>query len=402
MPSMREYYRLKRDAFSINPKRDSEVYFGGANINGRIRERVQTDFLEERAVPKFFIFGQYGSGKSHTLGHIKHMLEHDPAFEHYPSEVRLAEMPPLRPKDTWEKIHGQLVDELGRDLIRSAARALIRRAPDGVEADEYFGEHGVAYGDTALRNSQAKIYQALLFAGRQETVAWEWLKGRKLSKDEKSTLGVETDLSGPMNYLNALLNLATLIHNGLGRKVVMLIDEAEAFRSVTEPGSVDEFTIMIRKIMDNDNDVLGMVFAFQAEGGMEDAPEMLTSPSVARRVGHDAGYIDLAMLVAEQNDVREFITDVLRYLVDQDAAKELIDAEGIDLDPGMFPFTVDAIETLAQYVMEEPGRQVPSQIISKMSSAVARAYISGQKAGDTCRLVDEGILTGVLYPEEEA
>jgi hypothetical protein len=400
MPSMREYYKLKRDAFSINPKRDSGVYFGGANINGRIRERLQTDFLEERAVPKFFIFGQYGAGKSHTLGHIKHVLEQDAAFQHYPSEVRLTELPPLRPKDTWEKIHGQLVDELGRDLIRTAAKALIRKAPDGVEADEYFSEHGVAFGDTALRNSQAKIYQALLFGGRQETVAWEWLKGRPLSKDEKSTLGVETDLNGPMNYLNALLNLATLIHRGLEKKVVILVDEAEAFRSVTEPGSVDEFTIMIRKLMDNDNDVLGMVFAFQAEGGMEDAPEMLTEQSVARRVGHDAGYIDLTMLVSEQNDVRDFITEVLQYLVDQEAAKQLLDAENVDLDPAMFPFTVEAIETLAQYVMEEPGRQVPSQIISKMSSAVARAYISGQEAGETCRLVDEDILNGVLYPEE--
>jgi hypothetical protein len=400
MLSLRDYYKLKRDSFSINPKRDGEVYFGGANINGRIRERLRTDFLEERAVPKFFIFGQYGAGKSHTLGHIKYVLEHDSAFELYPSEVRLTELPPLRPKDTWEKIHVQLVDELGRDLIRTAAKALIKNAPDGIEPDAYFAEHGVAYGDTALKNSQAQIYRALLFAGRQETVAWDWLKGRALTKDEKSTLGVETDLDGPMNYLNALLNLATLIRNGLGRKVVILVDEAEALRSVTEPGSVDEFAIMIRKLMDNDNDVLGMVFAFQAEGGMEDAPEMLTDQAVARRVGHDEGYIDLTMLVSEQSDVRDFITEVLNYLVDQDAAKELLEAKGYDLDPAMFPFTVEAIETLAQYVMEEPGRQVPSQIISKMSSAVARAYLAGTEAGDVCRLVDENILNGVLYPEE--
>lgn len=400
MPSMREYYKLKRDAFSINPKRDSEIYFGGANINGRIRERLQTDFLEERGVPKFFIFGQYGAGKSHTLGHIKHVLEHDPAFKHCPAEVRITELPPMRPKDTWEKIHGQLVDELGRGLIRSAAKSLIKKAPDDVDAAVFFSQEAVAYGDTALRNSQAQIYRALLFAGRQETVAWDWLKGRTLTKDEKSTLGVETDLSGPMNYLNALLNLATLIYKGLGRKVILLVDEAEALRSVTEPGSVDEFTIMIRKLMDNDNDVLGVIMAFQAEGGMEDAPEMLTDVSVARRVGHDEGYVDLTMLVGESNDVSDFITAVLEYLVDQEAAQALLESEGIDLDPAMFPFTVEAIDALAQYVMEEPGRQVPSQIISKMSSAVARAYLSGQESGEACRLVDEDILNTVLYPED--
>lgn len=399
MPTLREYYKLNRDSFSINPKRDSEVYFGGASINGRLRERLQTDFLEERGVPKFFIFGQYGAGKSHTLGHIKYVLEKDPAFKNYQAEVRLTELPPLRAKDSWSKIHSQLIDELGRELIRTAAKALYRQAPDGAEADTYFLGHGVPYGDTALRTSQSKIYQALLFGGRQETVAWDWLKGRALSKDEKSTLGVETDLNGPMNYLHALLNLAALIHAGLGRKVVMLVDEAEALRGITDPSSIDEFTIMFRKIMDNDNDVLGLVCAFQAEGGMEDAPAMLSEESVRRRVGHESGYVDLAMLVGEQSDVRDFITEVLSYLVDQDEAKLLLESVGNDLDPAMFPFTVEAIEALAQYVMEEPGNQVPSQIISKMGSAVARAYLSAEKSGDKCQLVDEEILNGVLYPD---
>ena len=401
MTSLRDYYKLNRDSFSINPKRDSGVYFGGAGINERIRERLETDFLEERSVPKFFVFGQYGAGKTHTLSHIKHVLETDPHFKSdYPTEVRLTELPPLRAKDTWAKIHSQLVDELGRELIRSAVKALARKAGD-VEPVEYFAQMAVPFGDTALCSSQAKIYQALLFTGRQETVAWEWLKGRRLSSDEKNTLGVETDLAGATNYIHALLNLAALVHEGLGRKVVLLVDEGEALRGITDPGSHDEFTIMIRKIMDNENDVLGMVVGFQAEGGMEDAPDMLSDESVSRRVGHDSGYIDLTSLVSESNDVREFMTAVLNFLVDQDAAGELIAKHQLDVDPGMFPFTAEAIDTLAAYVMEEPGRQVPSQIISKMGTAVARAYLFGQREGEPCQLVDESILNTVLYPDQE-
>ncbi|WP_392543763.1 hypothetical protein [Oryzobacter telluris] len=401
--SIRDYYKLTRENFSLNPKQDASVYFGGANINGRIKDRLETDFLEERSVPKFMIFGQYGAGKTHTLGHIRYVLGADPYFSvGYPTEVRLTELPPLRSRDTWAKIHGLLVDELGRDLIRSAAKSLARQAPESVDPEQHFFENAVPFGDTALRSSQAKIYQALLFTGRQETVAWEWLKGRSLSADEKATLGVETDLSGPMSYLNALLNLASLVHRGLGRKVVLLVDEAESLRSVSDSNSVDEFTSMFRKLMDNDNNVLGMVLAFQSEGGMEDAPEMLTDEAVRRRVGHDSGYIDLTPLVSEGSDVKDFITEVLCYLVDQEAAKAVLEKEGSDVDPGMFPFTVDAIEALAEYVMEEPGRQVPSQIISKMSTCVATAYRDGMRTGHACRLVDEGIVNQVLYPDQES
>ncbi len=32
MMSIRDYYKLKRENFSLNPKQDASVYFGGANI----------------------------------------------------------------------------------------------------------------------------------------------------------------------------------------------------------------------------------------------------------------------------------------------------------------------------------------------------------------------------------
>lgn len=400
MTSLREYYKLNREHFGISPRGDSDVYFGGSSISSRIRGRLQTDFLEERAVPKFFVFGQYGAGKSHTLGHIKHVLEHDEAFTDYPTEVLITETPVLKARDTWVKMHELLVDELGRDLIRSAAKALARKAPDDMEPGAYFAKEAVPFGDTALRASQAKIYQALIFTGRQETVAWEWLKGSKLSADEKNTLGVETDLSSPTNYLDALLNLASLVYKGLGKKVVFLVDEAEMLRSVSDPGCQIEFISMFRKIMDNDNNVLGMVLAFQNEGGMEEFP-ILTDESIQRRVGHEAGYVDLQSLVSEPSDVKDFITNILDYLVDQDAAKALLDAEGSDLDPGMFPFTAEAIDILADYVMEDEGRRVPSQIITKMSTAVAQAYLLGVRTDQACQLVDEDVLNTVLYPDQE-
>ena len=41
--NLREYYHLKKDTFTVNPDTDAEVYFGGTELESRIRERILRD-----------------------------------------------------------------------------------------------------------------------------------------------------------------------------------------------------------------------------------------------------------------------------------------------------------------------------------------------------------------------
>ena len=72
MAKISEYFCLKKETFNIDPRDDAEIYFGDSELEKRLSDRIQSDFVSRRAVPKFFVHGQYGAGKTHTLRHIAH------------------------------------------------------------------------------------------------------------------------------------------------------------------------------------------------------------------------------------------------------------------------------------------------------------------------------------------
>ena len=78
---LKEYFLLKdRDSLAIDPWRDREQFFGASELNARIRKRIESDFVQPRGIPKFFVHGSYGSGKTHTLAHIDYVLRTDEMY----------------------------------------------------------------------------------------------------------------------------------------------------------------------------------------------------------------------------------------------------------------------------------------------------------------------------------
>jgi hypothetical protein len=91
--NLREYYHLTKDTFTVNPDEDGDVYFGGVELEQRIKRRIIRDFNQERAVPKFMIHAPYGGGKTHTLRHIEHELATDPQLHDGMPTVRPLRLP---------------------------------------------------------------------------------------------------------------------------------------------------------------------------------------------------------------------------------------------------------------------------------------------------------------------
>jgi hypothetical protein len=401
MATLREYYHLRRDTFSIDPKNDPDAYFGRDELADRIKTRIESDFLEQRAVPKLLLHGQYGAGKTHSLFFIKYLLETNERWRRiFPKTMPITlELGPLKKKERWVTVHRHLVDSVGLVRLKAAASALLSRGGDASPVELLRESGALRFGEAAIRDSQAQIFRNLLFGGRQETLSWEWLKGQKLSVDDSIMLGTETNLTEPSDLIAALLNIGSLFWQGLGEKIVFQVDEGEALRSITNPDSIDEFNYAIRRLAEDDNDVIGLIVAYQSEGGMEATPPMFEDEAVRRRLGYEPAYIDLEGLVAGPEDARGFVLDVLKYLVDQDAAKDTIEREGLDVDPAYFPFTPETVDRIADFVTEEPERKLPSQIITRLKHAVNQGWREGEGA-DGHVLIDDSILEPVLYPEE--
>src|SRR5207245_394565 len=116
-----------KDTFTVNPDDDADVYFGGTELQERIRMRILRDFNQERAVPKFMIFGPYGGGKTHTLRNIEYRLRTDPCLKDGLPPVRSIryELAPIRSKERWTTVHTRLMNAIGQDLVRTAAAAVL-------------------------------------------------------------------------------------------------------------------------------------------------------------------------------------------------------------------------------------------------------------------------------------
>lgn len=400
MGAFQDYYHLKKETFSIDPWEDAEIFFGATELHEQIQERVESDFVQQRGVPKFFIFGKYGAGKTHTLAHISHFLTTDPDLARdFPTEPLYFDIAPIRAKEKWATVHDRLMNALGLSRLKQAVSAILAGPANADPVAALEGAGVLRFGEDAIKKSQAQIFRNLLFGGRQETLSWEWLKGRQLKIDEAQMLGTETSLSEPADMIACLLNAASLLHVGLGTKPVLLIDEGEALGNLAMGDPYEEFVFAFRRLVSPENNVLGVVASYEAAGGMDDSPRVLQHEAIMRRVDYGLGYIDLTRLIPEPTEAGKFILKVLEYLVDQDKASVTIASENLDTEPEFFPFTPNAIETISAFVTDDPDRTIPSQIISLLSNSVVAAWRRRSQSTEHV-LVNEEIANLVMYPEE--
>lgn len=393
--SLKEYYFLRRgESFSIDPWKDSAVFFGEAELKTRISKRIESDFVQPRRVPKFFLFGAYGSGKTHALAHIAFRLAAD---KMYPAEPIYLAMPPLTAKEQWVRIHTRLIDAVGMERVHLAAETIADKIESTDKIKGFLDMGVLPDGDETLKTSQANVFRNFLFGGRQSQLSWEWLKGRKNTPDQATMLGVQKDISEATDLVSCLMNLGALYLAATGRKIIFLVDEAEAVRSVTNADSQDELQHMFRLLLENNNTFIGLILAIQSEGGMDSIGEFFTREDIYRRVDFDQGYIDLGYMVSQVQSAQKFMLNVLEYLIDQDEANKAINSEKLGLPKEYFPFTKDAINAISNHVNDNPQQASPAFILSTMSSAAIEAWRRREKS-DVHVLIDTEIIEETIFP----
>ena len=265
--SIREHFHLTRDAFYIDPWQDAAEYFGSRKPHTQILERIETDFVSARGVPKFIVVGRYGGGKTHTLAHIKHELEEGDLAADYPAECVYLELAPIAAKERWITFHKRILDAVGLSRLRTAVRNLMAAASPGEDPLVVLQAANVVhFGEEAQDEPGARPPQPSL-RGRLEQLAWDWLRGDPVSASDLEPLQAEMSLREPGDYVNALLNLASLLDAGLSKKPVLLMDEGEALGNLTNADSVDEITTMLRRLLENVNNVLGIVICVEWMAG---------------------------------------------------------------------------------------------------------------------------------------
>lgn len=372
--TMKDYFCLReREHFYIDPQQDAGLYFGRHQLESILKDQIENSFLKV-GVPKIFLTGPYGSGKTHTLFHIKHfMAEHGPHSGEV--EVVYFDIGPMKAKTHYAQLHRSFLDHMSRDRVKQLVDTFVSKnvGPDlEVTLRRYFPTADIA---NAMRG--------LSFGSTQSLPAWKWLVGEKLSDEQQQMLSLTKNLTEPGELIEVLLSVGKLMKSVENKKIVYLVDEAEMLTGVTNQDAAASFEWALRQLADNDNKNIGFVFAARGGGG-EELPPILNLEAIKSRIGEN-NIIDIPHFGGVQ-DVKGFVLDLLANIIDSEKAREKIQKEKLDTGTESFPFTESSLDSFCEYIRENPERALPRAIIECINDCAVSAFRAGEGLIDDNRV----------------
>lgn len=374
----REWFCLNnRESFIIDPKineSDARFYFGQDNVKKKIERQLRHSFVGN--VPKMLLIGQYGSGKTQMLYHIRHMLlnQPPPALKLKPRIVMLTIE--MKSKSNHQDLHLQLMEGISKSVLSEWVGSIAKK---GLNLDQ------------ELRKifSDENVVQALvkLIVGGIDYVAWRWLSGQDLSNKELEQLRVTRNLGqiGAGAMVDELVGIGRLAEL-LGEKVVFLMDEAERFRSVSNTDAEDYLEDYFRELSEKRNASVGFFIAGTAQG-LEEAARFLMSEAVITRIGKQN--VVIIPPIPTMDDVRLFVTQMLSEIVDQKLAEKVIKDNHLGAPVAIYPFDTDSFDLLCEYTSQEPTKALPRNIINAVNECAISAW------DEKKRLIDSETVTSI-------
>lgn len=360
----KEWFCLNgRESFTIDPKvnpDDAKFYFGRHEIMKQLKGQLRRSFIDPKT-PKMIIFGPYGSGKTQLLYHIDYLLANEPpeTCKLTPYIVHLnVEMKSKSDHRHW---HLQLMEALGKGTVTKWVEAISKKVPNiEEELKKVFKDPNVA---EAMRK--------LLIGGLEHT-AWRWLCGQELSAKELEQLKVTRNLGyiGAGDMAQALISIGNLAEINQV-KLIFMIDEAERFTAVKTGDGTEYLTDYLRELSEKSNMSTGFMLAGTAQA-MSDLPSVFLSDAVIRRVGRN-NYIEIPYLSAV-NDVKIFLNELLKELVDQKEAEKRIREQSLESSLKTYPFNAESFDLLCQYATEDPTKALPSHLIHCLNECAISAW----------------------------
>jgi hypothetical protein len=212
--------------------------------------------------------------------------------------------------------------------------------------------------------------------------AWRWLTGQKLPAKEQENIKVTRNLGdvGTGNLVGALQaigNLAAAVH----RRLIFCMDEMDELQHVREGDAAESCHQYLRKLSDTANSMVGFILTC-AGNTRDDMPRILTRPDIRSRIG-EQNYIELESLAAPAN-VKAFVEELLGKLVNQEAANQRIQADGLTTTVKTYPFAATAFDLLCDYACQDAVKSTPRNIITAINECAIAAHDAKEKVvGDT-------------------
>jgi len=373
---------------------DSAIFVGREDVKKRLEDRLNRAIVTNTSLHTF-IYGDYGSGKTHTLNYVYRFLNKQ-KLDVLPVLVR---QPRITEKSDPSDLYASIISAISiSDLF-----SLFVKVYDSVqnklkEITDLYRRIEVLREIVENRDLSFIINNYVTNRPVEDYCVVKWLSGEKLASREKAELSVVSDNSDPYVAIQTLIAIMKLF-NKVGKKYILLmLDEMESLKILGSEKKERGFEQFIRTLTGEEKGV-GVLLACATSLGLEDAPLMFrTNTPVGTRIGYPQNYIWLKQF-EEMDSMKTFAKQLIMALRDAKVdVKALVTKyqkqtkENLSLE--FFPFTEEAVEAIHQLSTTSGMIKLllPRDIQKVMTDALGDAMIENKPFIDT-RIVSKIMTT---------
>jgi hypothetical protein len=363
MATLQDHFCLTRPNFQLNPKQtatDRTIFFGDEE-HTRLIEEIDSSYLGGD-VPKYYMWGNYGTGKTHLLYYLKHYYEnnHDVA-----AVVPLVVQMEAQSNTRYQSLHRRFLDALTPGKLSNAYSQFRARFVDFEEREAAVTEIFPA--------EDARRALHFLEPGPAQAIAWKWLTGERLNNSEQASIGVVGGARETGDLIELLVQIGDLFQR-TGENLLFLIDESESLHNVSNDDAQTSWHDALRRLAGEDNRSIGWIMTFYATDN-DEPPAFTRHGDILDRLG-DRGIIVRDPL--EPTKVEKFLGDLFLAFVDQEQLASKMSEQDMGTDAEHYPFTEAAYEVFLGEAKDNPDRAIPRTIIRALTSCAIEALKQGE------------------------
>jgi Cdc6-like AAA superfamily ATPase len=334
---MAEWFGLadERRDFYVENQADARLLFARTELNERLMAMLRRSFRTANP-PKLVLYGDWGVGKTHTMRHMQYVIESNPD---YAAEIVFVELPDITSKTDFQAAHSALLDALGIDRVKVWVSQFQARNMNALELLQDWTQSG----------DIAKAFTTLIGYGEASRIAWDWLRGIKLSPADARSAGLPPSLDQSQHMVQVLLATGRLSQEIDGRMLVLMLDEATKVKNVTNGDALAHWKNALKILADDLTRDAGLIASISIPN-VDEFPDPFRDQEVVTRFSEEH-YVDLPNF--QEEEAREFMLALLAEWIDDTKKAAILEAYGAETDGELtdatFPFTEPAFERFIQY-----------------------------------------------------
>ena len=279
----------------------AKIYVGRDDVQRQITDKIMGSSIPEGDPLRMVFFGNYGSGKTHSLYHFAQLIKEKGIYgkkvHTVGDSVGLYVKISAPAKKTFSDVYKDIVsDSIGRAELEEWIFAFMDKMvkkfslrqrnvheEDKIEKITEFLKEETGYNVEELTRIVIERYKLDVNTPKTNTI-WKWLSGHKCGPPELKELGVNDDNTDPNIAMRNLIAIFKMFSVAYEDKVlVLMFDEMEQLAEYLSHNDLVSYEAALRNLLD----VRDIGLLFTQTGSMATTNSLFNLDALKTRIGQN-------------------------------------------------------------------------------------------------------------------